>query len=374
MTYDSIIIGAGPAGSHLGYLLANAGFNVAILDQKSFPREKLCGGLLTAKALALLPESLIADVPKFSIKSASVFYKNELTGSIPMLSNLRTVRRRDFDDSLLRAATEAGCVAYLGLRLTHLNYDENELTLSDGRTLKYRNLFGADGALSTVRRLIKLPRNTLGFCMEAHVPVDALQNQYVVQNNSVEIYYGEQGKGYGWVFPTPDSIAIGVGNIASDLTEKQIVSTYYTFASKILSENDIKAYAAYLPSGDSVLLGAPNCENICLLGDAAGLIDPFTGEGIYYAILSAKKAYRAMTESRRPSILLNYEQLMTPTIIEMQNNVRIRNKLYSPIALKTAISSMQSALQYSAELIDDTIVNYNKAYSEAYEEFQRLTR
>jgi len=374
MTYDSIIVGAGPAGSHLGYLLANAGLKVAVVDRKIFPREKLCGGLLTTKALALLPKPLIAEVPTFAIKSASVFYNNELVVTLPILSDLQTVRRRDLDDCLLHAAAGVGCIAYLGLSPTHINHAKNELTLSDGSILGYYSLFGADGALSTVRQSIRLPRNTLGFCMEAHVPIDTLQNQDIINNNSIGIYYGEQSKGYAWVFPTSDSVAIGVGNISNELSEKQIVNSYSAFASRMLNKNDIKASAAYLPSGDSVILGTPVYENICLLGDAAGLIDPFTGEGIYYAMLSAKKAYEAMVESKHSKILPKYEQLMAPTLLEIQHNVRTRNKIYSPIVLKSTISSMQTAIQYSAKLINDTIVNYDKPYDEAYYEFKELMR
>ncbi|MBD5101427.1 MAG: geranylgeranyl reductase family protein [Subdoligranulum sp.] len=373
MIYDALVIGAGPAGSCAGYWLAAAGLKTALVDCRKFPREKLCGGLLTSKTIDILRTIIPAEnISKCNISESHVFNHGQLMASFQLLSETYTVRRKQFDALLVEAAQKKGVHTYFGASLRSIDFIQKEAYLSDGYKLEYSALIGADGVLSRVRRLAGLPKNEMGFCVEAHVPWELLRNQEHLRTGGIEIYYGDYPSGYGWVFPCEDSVAVGVGNLAHDMTEREILTRYDQFLSDILMNINIRPAGAYLPSGTSISLGISLYENLCLIGDAAGLIDPFTGEGIYYALLSAKAAADSIV-SGKPAYP-EYERRMNQTVYTIQNTVNIRNHIYSPTVLKHSLDFMQNACQYSERLIDQTIVRYEKTYADAYEEIKYYSR
>ena len=373
MIYDTVIIGAGPAGSHLSYLLAKHGQKVALVDRSIFPRDKLCGGLLTYKTIELLnasyPES---DFDGLDIKSVTVYYKNEKMVSFNILSSSRIVRRYSFDTNLISLAKEQNVSFYFGTSLKTINFRDNEVLLSNGTILKYKQLVGADGALSKVRKASGLPNNQLGFCVEAHISWDKLNDQSHLSTHRIEIYYGDYSQGYAWLFPSSDALVVGVGNIANGMKEKEIVDRFYLFLRDILCCDNVSLRGAYIPSGNSVILGSSQHKNVHLIGDAAGLIDPFTGEGIYYALLSAEMLAKAIL-SKKPTYA-QYMYYMQPIVDTIDDNVLIRNEIYTPTILKNAIASMKNVPTYSEALIDETILRYSKLYRTAYEEFKYYSR
>lgn len=373
MFYDVVIIGAGPAGASAGYWLAQAGVKTALVDRSSFPREKLCGGLLTSKTVDMLRTILLAeDMPRYGVTATHVFYNDQPTASFQLLSEAYTVRRLQFDAALVTAAEKQGVHPYLGASLQTIDFTRKEACLSDGHRLQYSTLIGADGALSTVRRLAGLPRNEMGFCVESHVPWELLKNHDRIQTGGIEIYYGNFSAGYGWIFPCEDSVAVGVGNLAQSMSGKEILAQYHRFLADVLTGDGMRPAGAYLPSGTSIALGTPLCEDMCLIGDAAGLIDPFTGEGIYYALLSGKMASEAIITGRPPRP--EYERRMKRHISMIRDTVQIRNRIYSPAVLKHSLDFMRTAAGYSEQLIDETIVRYAKTYTDAYEEIKYYSR
>lgn len=373
MIYDAVIIGAGPAGACAGYWLAAAGLKIALVDRRKFPREKLCGGLLTCKTVDMLRTILpVEDIPKYEISGTYVFHHGQSVAAFKLLSEAYTVRRSQFDTLLVEAAEKRGVHSYLGESLQSIDFIKKEVCLSGGHRLGYSILVGADGALSRVRRFSGIPKNEMGFCVESYVPWELLKNPDHLRNGGIEIYYGDFSDGYGWIFPCEDSVAVGVGNLAQGMTEQEILAQYQKFLADVLISTDIKPAGAYLPSGTSVAVGTPLYENLCLIGDAAGLIDPFTGEGIYYALLSAKTVTDAIVSGK--TVYTEYERRMSRIIQEIQDTVGIRNRVYSPSVLKHSLDFMQNAAQYSEKLIDETIVRYAKTYADAYEELKFYSR
>lgn len=373
MIYDTVIIGAGPAGAYAGCMLAKVGLKVALVDRRDFPRDKLCGGLLTYKTLDLLQPVLSSDqFFKFSITMSHVFYQGQSTTSFQLLSPAYTVRRLQFDALLVEIAQEHGVHTYLGASLQSVDFNQKEVCLSDGHKLKYSTLIGADGALSKVRYLAGLPKNDMGFCVEAHIPWDQLRDSKRLRIGGIEIYYGDYPNGYGWVFPNKDTVAVGVGNLAQGMMGKEILAQYRRFLADIAASENTKATGAYLPSGTSVVLGTPLYGELFLIGDAAGLIDPFTGEGIYYAFLSAKVVADTIVSGR--PVFQEYERQMKQVVKTIRDTVRIRDRIYSPAVLKHLLDFMHSTPQYSEQLIDETIVRYTKSYMDAYDEIKYYSR
>lgn len=373
MIYDAVIIGAGPAGAYAGCLLAKAGLKVGLIDRRNFPRDKLCGGLLTYKTLRLL-QPIFSDnqLDKFSITTAHIFFQGKSTGSFELLSPTYTIRRLQFDALLVKVAQQQGIHIHLGASLQSIDFEQREIYLSDGYKFKYSVLIGADGALSKVRHLLGLPKNDMGFCIEAYIPWEQFRHSERLHAGGIELYYGGYSNGYGWVFPNKNSVAVGIGNLEQGIAEKGLLTQYRRFLSEIAISGNTKPMGAYIPSGTSVALGTSSQENLCLIGDAAGLIDPFTGEGIYYALLSAQVAANCITSGE--PVYTKYKQEMEQVVMAIQDTVRIRNRIYLPNVLKHSIDFLHSALPYSEQLIDETVARYTKSYVDAYEEISYYNR
>lgn len=373
MIYDAAIIGAGPAGAHLAYLLAKAGIKIALIDRMRFPRDKLCGGMLTCKTMELLSASYPdKDFLGVGISNTHIFCKGALAASFQLLSPASVVRRYVLDAALVEASEKQGVDLYLGTTVISIDFVKKEIYLKGGQILGYTYLIGADGVQSKVRRLAGLPANRVGFCMETHAPWAQIKNPVRLRESGVEIYYGEHSAGYGWIFPVQDSVVVGIGSLTNKVTEKEIIASFQLFLNKIADSKGLQSRGAYLPSGDSVALGSPNHEDLCLIGDAAGLIDPFTGEGIYYALLSAEIAAGAILSGR--AAYFEYTRRMRQVVDVIRGNVQTRNEIYAPATLGNTIAAMQSIPRYSEKLIDEVISRYSKTYQQAYEEFCRYAR
>lgn len=374
MDYDAVIIGAGPAGSHLGFLLARTGVKVAIVDQAVFPRDKLCGGLLTKKTLTLLEKAHQNEAfPFFGIKQMRLIYKRHCVASVKPLSSVNTVCRREFDALLVEFAAAYGAHMYLGTPALHIDFQKKAVLLKDGREIHYGRLIGADGALSRVRRLAGIPAAQLGFCLEAYVPWEQVKESGKWSADGIELICGDFTKGYGWVFPNRETVVIGAGSLTTEMPEAEIIRAFPRFIKNFTEPEQVKFRGAYVPSGASVMLGRPDDQDICLIGDAAGLIDPLTGEGIYYALMSAEKAADAVL-SNDGDFFSTYCRYMQDIMDRVQKDVWVRNEFYRPFIMQDVLGMIQGAPQYVEKLVDETIIRYEKPYIAAYEELRQYTR
>jgi flavin-dependent dehydrogenase len=165
-TYDAIVVGAGPAGSYLGYLLARTGRRVALLDEQRFPRDKVCGGGLSRKSIALLDIDIARVVQRW-ITGAFLTFKNRtaVVKDLPRAVGC-TVLRDEFDQLLLTRACEAGAHFFEETKFTDLHAHGPWLTARTSRgEFKGRRLFAADGVRSAVRTKV------FGRRLVSYVPV-----------------------------------------------------------------------------------------------------------------------------------------------------------------------------------------------------------
>lgn len=370
MKYDVVIIGAGPAGASLGYRLSKEGLDIALIDRAYFPREKLCGGFLTSKTIDIISEmGLPAHDLGSRIEAVHVFYKGELSSSFNLLSPTCVVRRREFDLMLLNASIAQNTSFFGGSELKCIDFSHKTVYLKSGDSLQYDKLVGADGALSRVRRFAGVTRNSVGFCVESFTAPEQIIPNALADMRSIGIYYGDYSKGYNWIFPNQNTIAVGTGSLTEDFSAQDILTQYKAFASKVQRQDCTAVRGAYIPSGNSVILGT---DEVFFVGDAAGLTDPLTGEGIYYALLSSKYLAESIMSGDDP--LSAYNSKMESVLKDISENVQMRNKIYSPLVFKNAIASMQSIPQFSETLIDQTILRYEKSYSSAYDELTFYSR
>ena len=305
-SYDVIVVGCGPAGSTISYLLQTHGFEVLAIDKDVFPRSKLCGGLLTRKTLNLLHRiygDTLADLQEKKIIEY-ISYTYELRTQKSLLKSGNTnipsvlVDRLVYDNYLLERAKQVGVKVLEGDRVFSVDQKDICVTTITGKTFRANLIVGADGANSVVRKAIsekqfnlKDWREKLATGVEVSIPREEATDFIT----GPVVYFGVVTWGYGWVFPNKSNLLVGVGCLNPRHNDLNVA------LSKILSLINYKPATPYKLRGHPIPYGnflkRPSSESLLLIGDAAGLVDPLMGEGIYYAQRSAEIAAACIKET-----------------------------------------------------------------------------
>jgi len=292
---DVVVVGGGPAGSTLAYELSMRGAVVHLLDEKVFPRYKVCAGGLNAKTVALLPFSIAPVVERvFQRITFTCRFGDEFTNTSdkPLVY---MVSRGAFDHFLVQKAVEAGAHFHPGERAIEIRMDDGQVEVeTPSHVFRAGIVAGADGANSTVRRQLGLaPHLLLSLGLESEL---ALRSPSSAYPDAMHVDWGSNDDGYAWIFPKQDHLSVGAkGAFASG---RELTKYYRAFVGKRreLREHVESKYVGHpLPmrlGGEPIQRG-----RALLMGDAAGLIDAFSGEGIYYAIRSAQLAAAPILQS-----------------------------------------------------------------------------
>ena len=324
---DVTVIGAGPAGALLAYLLAVRGLRVVLVEKARLPRVKPCGGGLNWKTVALLPFAIDTVVER--IVSRVVFTRNlrhPFTRTYPE-PLVTMVTRCTFDHLLVQRAAAAGAQVYDACQVTGLAAQSRSITVhSAGRTWHSRYLAFADGAKGTLRR-------QLGFT--ATVPHDLGLDLEVEAGgacpwmpHTLYIDWGAYPQTYAWAFPKANHWSIGVKGPAPQ--GRALVHYLRQFMQRwqLTPAADKLPYLAHmLPTR---VPGTPLVRGRALvLGDAAGLLEPFTGEGIYYALRSAHLAAAALAlASESDTLPLAYETAIDTEIMPELTGARALQQVF----------------------------------------------
>jgi geranylgeranyl reductase family protein len=285
---DVAIVGAGPAGARAAYVLARRGVRVLIFDG-SHPREKPCGGGVTGRALALVADALDpAAFPRTAIRSARFTRTAELDVGVPLEPDaLLVVSRAAFDVALLDAAKRVGAT-HVRSRVTDVSAEPDGVTLTtrDG-THRAGFVIGADGANSLVRRRLATPfrRDQLSIATGFFA--------HGVTSDEIVLELTSNPPGYIWSFPRPGHLAIGIcaqGDAGIGAPALRAMIRDWIASTRIAEGATLEPYSWPIPS-----LSARDLETVeltgprwALIGDAAGLVDPITREGIFFAIASGQ--------------------------------------------------------------------------------------
>jgi flavin-dependent dehydrogenase len=279
---NAAVVGAGPAGALLAHQLAADGARVTVFDP-SHPREKPCGGGLTAKALALLPAAPASDpLPARWVDACRFESGTGEAVDVALPRRVAIASRAELDGWILRQAQRRGAVL-VPERVVELD-DSGRLRTATGREQCFDLVVGADGAGSLVRRSFLKP-----------TPPERLMiatGWFAPGTSPMLVRFTPAEGGYLWLFPRPDHVGIGICAPLRSVPTRALLGRLEAEVARAfpaLTSIDAGRYAHTIPSPStdprSILEIAG--ERWALVGDAGALADPITGEGIYYALRSA---------------------------------------------------------------------------------------
>jgi menaquinone-9 beta-reductase len=322
--HDVLVVGGGPAGAATAYWLARAGHDVAVLERKTFPREKTCGDGLTPRAVRQLQdmglESRIADGHHRYDGLRAIAHGVTLELRWPEHPDFPSygyvVRRRDLDTIVARHAVDHGATLHEGTEALRP-------VLRDGmvcgavvkdkasgveREVLARFVVVADGSLSRFGRALGTARNRRypqGMAIRGYFESPLHDDPWIESALDVRDRQGNSLPGYGWIFPVADgTVNVGIGLLSTFRDWRSVNTTHL-----------MREWAATAPDhwkiDPEAMLGEPTGgrlpmagsvhpkvgPNWIVIGDAAGSINPFNGEGIDYAYETARMAAELLGEA-----------------------------------------------------------------------------
>jgi geranylgeranyl reductase family protein len=298
--FDVLVVGGGPAGSATAHNVASAGASVLLADKATFPRDKPCGGGLTARAFRRCPVDPTPVVEEeVDLVELRFRYGDRVVRAARAPVIFMTQRRR-LDAFLLDAARAKGVEVREGARV-----ELGEQIRVDGAPIEVDVVVGADGANGTTARALGLGVGIVhGVALEGNVPYTSLRRDRYRRRAVVEL--ADIPGGYGWVFPKGDHVNVGVGAWQEEgpRLRDHLARTCEAHGLRFDALEQLRGHRLPLrPPGTTIA-----AERALLVGDAAGLIDPVSGDGMYECFVSAALAAAAVDDllAGRSSSLVSY--------------------------------------------------------------------
>ncbi|ALV37322.1 geranylgeranyl reductase family protein [Streptomyces sp. CdTB01] len=292
--WDVVVVGAGPAGASAAYAAAVAGRRVLLLEKAELPRYKTCGGGIIGPSRDSLPPGF--ELPLRDRVHAVTFSHNgrfaRTRRSRQMLFGL--INRPEFDQQLVEHAQKAGAELRTGVTVQRVEQHGSAVpdrrtvavVLQGGETLLARAVVGADGSASRIGAHVGVKLDQVDLGLEAEIPVP----ETVAEDwkGRVLIDWGPMPGSYGWVFPKGDTLTVGV------ISARGEGAATKRYLEEFIGRLGLAGFEPSISSGHLTRCRADDSPlsrgRVLVCGDAAGLLEPWTREGISFALRSGRLA------------------------------------------------------------------------------------
>jgi geranylgeranyl reductase family protein len=309
--HDIAIIGAGPAGASTAYYLARAGLSVLLLDRAEFPRDKTCGDGLTPLALRVLEDMGLLDMVLAQGHQLSEIVISSPAGGevnipIPPLPRMVSygviIPRLILDEMMLERAIEAGANYHGGVHVLNVTSDSDGITVKAERNGKHEHFSvraaviatGANTRLLGTIGLLNAPRHMLVAARAYYTDIRDLDQRFQIR------FDGAVLPGYGWVFPLSGTSAnVGAGFVrqgtGGQVSSESVRSAFERFLESSAMRRQLNgaqrsSSVRSFPIRTDFRTAPTYANRILLVGEAAGLVNPLSGDGIDFALESGRMA------------------------------------------------------------------------------------
>jgi geranylgeranyl reductase family protein len=293
--WDVAVIGAGPAGATAARVAAAAGRRVILLERFGLPRYKTCGGGLINRSVRAVPPEV-----RLPVRARAVALTFSLHGHLERTRKapgtvINLVQRDEFDAALVDAAVAAGTVVRERTVVTGLAQEAGVVRVStrEHGDVRARAVVGADGSAGRCASYVGVRYDQVDLGLELEIPTPPDQRD--AWADRILIDWGRIPGSYGWVFPKGDQLSVGV--IAAKGSPEQTRG----YLGEFLSRLQLKQVEPTMASGHLTKCRAEDSPlyrgRVLVAGDAAGLLDPWSREGISFALRSGAMAGHAATDA-----------------------------------------------------------------------------
>jgi geranylgeranyl reductase family protein len=312
--WDVAVVGAGPGGLSAAHAAASAGARTIVLERAEHPRYKTCGGGLIGTSLTIATSRI--EVPARDTVGAITFTndgRRAFTKRSPGRPLLTMVRRDDFDHAWYDAAATAGARVRQNIlvRAIAQDADSASVTLADGSVVTAQVVIGADGSAGISSRHVGVTFDQQDLGLE--VEVAATEADRKAWRGRVQLDWGPVPGSYGWVFPKDDELTVGV------IMAKGRGAETKDYLARFLDRLGLADRPVHRDSGHLTRCRAVDAPlrkgRVLVVGDAAGLLEPWTREGISYALRSGSWAGEVAAQAKEPSDLADYDRKVAEDLL-----------------------------------------------------------
>ena len=343
--FDVIVAGAGPAGATAAKVLGEAGVSTLLLDKSAFPRDKPCGGGISARALARFPylSDALRNIPSSWVNKVHFESPSGFVVDYQSPDGLYLMIRRCEFDHLLFSLARPHVEAATGLARKVTVHGDHVSVTTDTDEYRARMIIGSDGANSIIARASGLRTGSV----QSDYAIDMMeetprQELSTAERDRMYIYYRIRSHyGYGYVFPKTSHLNVGVG-FKLDYYLSNLRGEHYAHhqafvddlkSKQLLTGQSNRANFRAFPLPISGPLARTYADRVLLSGDAGGFVNALTAEGIYYAMVTGELAARAAIDAIRArnfasAQLRRYQQAWKREIgDELGHSVRLQKLL-----------------------------------------------
>ena len=286
MRYDVVVVGGGPAGATCARILAKNGAKVLILEKRKLPRFKLCAGCISKRIEKLLPKGWEKEILNVIRGGVLGFRGREFVERNAGEDVAYIIDRASFDYFLVREAVGSGADLWEGIEF--LGFEEGFKVKTSAGEIEADFLIGADGFYTKVGRVLGYEKRKFFRSVEFWTE-GSLGDRVVIDAGVVR-------RGYGWIFPKGNRLSVGLALVGKENPLRKLED--YVKEHKLIERRDVKGVKGWMiPFAENERDLHLGRGRVVLVGDAANLVDPLLGEGIYYAVLSGHLAAKAILEN-----------------------------------------------------------------------------